>query len=108
MNDTTLVNLEVNLTLLNLLNSLGYVHSNGARLGVRHKTTRTEDTAERAKLTHASRLGDDNINVGPTFLDLLDVLIKTYIVSTCCLSSCLLVGGTESEHANNFTSAIGQ
>ena len=66
----------------------------------------TQNTAKRTKFTHEGRLGDDDINVSPTTLDLLDVLLKTYIVSTSLLGSCLLIRSAESKNSGNLTCTV--
>ena len=106
MQDTELIHLEVNLTLLYFLNCLGYVHRYCTALGVRHQTTRTEDTAEGTDLTHDLRHSDDDVNISPTTFDFLDVLIQAYIV--CTFGSSLLVSRTECEYANDLTRSVGQ
>ena len=52
MNDTGLVNLEVDLTSLYVLNGVSDIHSYSTSLGVRHEATGTEDTADRTNLCH--------------------------------------------------------
>ena len=108
MNDTSLINLEVNLTLLNLLNSLSDIHCHSTTLRVRHQTTGTEETAQRTNLTHARRHSDDDIDISPATFDLLNILIETSIVSTSCLSSLFLIWCTQSKHANCLTSSVRQ
>ena len=108
VNDTVLVNLEVDLTLLNLLDSLGYVDGHSAALGVRHEATRTEYTAEGTDLTHDSGLGDDDINVGPSALDFLNILIEANIVGSGGLGGCLCVRVAEHEHAHLLAGTIGE
>ena len=104
--NTELVNLEVDLTALHLFDSFRYVHGNGTALGVRHESARTEHATESTDLTHDLRLGDDDINVCPSTFDLFDILIQTYVVSTCLFGSCLLVRSTECENANHFTGTV--
>ena len=106
MNNTGLVYLKVNLTLLNLTDSLGNIHGYSTTLGVRHKTTWTQHTTESTNLTHDGGHGDDDINISPSTLNLIDIFVKTYIVCTCCLSFSLLVRSTETEHANLLSSTI--
>ena len=69
VNDTVLVNLEVDFTLLHFLNGLGNIIGHSTALGVRHEATGTENTAEGTDLTHNSGLGDDDVNVSPTAFD---------------------------------------
>ena len=108
MHDTSLVDLEVNLTLLHFTDSLGYIHSYSSTLGVWHQATRTEHTTQRTNLTHDGGHRDDDVDISPTTLNLLDVLIETYIVSTCFLSSSFSIWCAEAEHASHFTRSVGQ
>src|SRR5574344_880076 len=108
MDNTSLINLKVNLTLFNFLNCLSNIHSYSATLRVRHQTARTENTTQRTDLTHARRHSDDNINICPTTLNLLNIFVETYVVSTCFLSSSFLIRSTESEHASNLTGTVWQ
>ena len=101
-----LIYLEVNLTLLNVLNCLSNIHSYSTALGVRHKTTRTEYTAEGTYFTHARGHCDDDIDICPSAFDLLDIFIKTNVVGTCLLGSCFLIGSTEGEYTRNLTCSV--
>ena len=67
VDDTELVDLEVDLTGLSLLDSLSYLHGNGTSLGVRHQATGTQDATEGTNLGHAAGHGDDDIHIGPTY-----------------------------------------
>ncbi len=108
MDNTSLINLKVNLTLLHFLNSLCYIHCDSATLRVRHQTTRTKETTQRTDLTHARRHSDDNIYISPTSLNLFNVFVKTCVISTGCLSSFFLIGRTETKDANSLTSSVGK
>ena len=108
MYDTRLIYLKVNLTLLNFLNSLSNIHSYSTTLGVRHQATGTQYTTEGTNLTHDRGHSDDNINICPSTLDLLNIFIETNIVSTCFFSSSLLVRSTECEHTYYLTGTIGK
>ena len=108
MNDTSLIDLEINLTLLDLLDGGSNIHGNSTTLGVRHQTTGTEDAAQRTNLTHAGRHRDDHIDIRPSTLNFLNILIETYIISTSLLCSCLLIGGAKTKHARYLSSTIGK
>src|SRR5574344_2349849 len=108
MDNTSLINLKVNLTLLNFLYCLSNIHSYSATLRVRHQTTRTEYTTQRTNLTHTRRHCDDDINICPTTLNLLNVFVKTYIISACFLSSSFLIRSTECEHTSNLACSVWQ
>ena len=108
MDNTCLVYLEVNLTLLHLTDSLGHIHGHSTALGVGHQATRTEDTTQRTNLAHDGGHGDDDIHVGPSTLNLLDVFIQTHIVGTSLLGSSLSIGCTEAQYTGNLTGTVGQ
>lgn len=55
------VRLGVDLTLLDLLHSLGDIHCHRAALGVWHKSTWTQYTTQRTEFTHHRRLSYDNV-----------------------------------------------
>ena len=106
MDDTGLVNLEVDLTGLDVLDGAGDIHGDGTGLRVRHEAARTEDTADRADLTHHGRGADDDIDIGPATLDLLDIIVETDIVGTGFLRFVLLVRGAEDEDADDLTGSV--
>ena len=106
MDNTSLINLKVYLTLLYILYCLCNIHSHSTALRVRHQATGTEYTTQRTYLTHARRHGDDDIYICPSTFDFLDIFIKTNIISTCLFGSCLLIRGTESQHARNLTCSV--
>ena len=98
MNDTSLVDFEIDLTSLYLFDSLSHIHGYGAALRVRHETTRTENATECTYLSHDARHGDDDIDISPTAFDFLDVLIETDVVGTSGLSLSFFVGSTEDQN----------
>ena len=106
MNDTVFVNLEIDLTLFHLFNGFRNVHSHGSAFGVWHKTAWAEYTAERADLTHDCGLGDDNVDVGPSTLDLVNVFVETHVVGACCFCSCFGIGVTENENSHLFACSV--
>ena len=108
MHNTGLIDLEVNLTLLHLADSLGNIHCHSTALGVGHQATRTEHTTEGTDFTHDGRHRDDHINIGPATFDFLDIFVETYIVSASFLSGSFLIGSAEAEHTHRLTSTIGK
>ena len=101
-----LVDLEVDLTALDVLDGVTDFHGNGAGLGVRHEAAGAEDLTEGTDLRHNGRGADDDVDVGPTALDLLDVFVETCIVGSCCLCLVHLVGGAERENAHDLTGSV--
>lgn len=67
-----------------------------------------ENTTQRTNLTHARWHCDDDINICPTTLNLLNILVETYVVSACFLSSSFLIRSTECEHTSNLTGTVWQ
>ena len=98
MDDPRLIDLEVDLTRLNFLDSSSDVVSDRTALRVWHQATRTEHTTQSTDLTHDSGHGDDDVDVRPATADLLDVFIEADIVSASSLSFGFLVRGAECKH----------
>jgi hypothetical protein len=69
-----LVDAELDLAGLRLLDRARHVERDGAGLGVRHEAAGSEDSAQLTDLTHLVGGGDHDVEVGPAFLDLGDVL----------------------------------
>ena len=108
MDNTSLVYFEIYFTRLDVFHCLGHVHRYRTALGVRHQSARAENTAYATYLTHYRRHGDDNVDVGPTTLDLLDVLVKTNIVGASLFGSSFCIGRTKNKNAHGLTSSVGQ
>ena len=108
MDDTGLVDLEINLTLLDFLHSLSNIHSHSATLWVRHQSARSENTSERTNLAHARRHSDNHIHISPAALDLVDIFLEAHVVGTSLLGSSLLVGSAKTEYAHYLASATWQ
>ncbi len=85
--NTGLVHFEVDLARFYLLDSVADFHRNRSCLRVRHQSAWTQNTAQHPHLSHHVRRADDNIDIRPTGLDLLDVFIQTYVVGTGILAS---------------------
>ena len=108
MNDTEFVDLEVDLTRFHFLNGFAHLHRNRTGLGVRHQAAGTQNTAQRTNLAHYVRRADDNVNVGPAALDLINKLVQTYVIGAGSLSLSLLLRSTEHQHAHLLTRTVGQ
>ena len=108
MDDTKLVDLEVNLTGFGLLDGFTDLHGNSASFGVRHQATGTQNTAESTHLGHYAGHGNDNVYIRPTAFNLGDVFIKTVIISSGSFCLFFLVRSAEHEDADSLTSAMGQ
>ena len=106
MDDTVLVHLEVDLTGLHFCDGLADLHGDGAGFRVRHQSAGTEDLTQGTNFRHHARHGDDDVHVGPTFLDLIDVFLQAHIVSASCLCLFLLVGSAEDQNAHYLTCAV--
>ena len=102
------VNAEVNLTALDVCNSLCNIHGHGTGLGVRHQVTGTQDLTQAADLAH--HVGGCNrcVEVGPAASDLCDQLVGTNVVSASCLSLSSLGACCDNDHASGLTGAVGQ
>ena len=108
MDDTEFVDLEVDLTGFHLLDGLADFHRNRTGLGVRHQSAGTQNTAQRTDFTHHIGSTDDHVNVGPAGLDLVNILVQTYIVRACSLCLGLLLGSTQHQHAHRLTGSVGK
>jgi len=108
VNNTELVDLEVDLAGFNFAYSFGNVHRHRTRLGVRHQAAGTQNAAQRTHLAHDVRRGDDDIHVGPAAFDLLDVFVQTDVIGTGGLGLLLLFRSAEHQHAHRLTRTVGQ
>ena len=90
------------------MNGLGDIHGHGADLGVRHQTTGTENTTEPTELAHHVRRRDDDVNIGPAFLDLGQILVRANHVRTGILGLLLLGTARDHENTHALAGAVGQ
>ena len=74
MDVSGLVDAELDLAGLDLADRLGDVEGHGAGLRIRHQPARSEHAAELPELAHDVGRGDDDVEVEPAVLELLDVL----------------------------------
>ena len=102
MDDISLVKSVLDLTSLNILDSLYNVHCNCTSLWIWHKSLRTKYTSETSNNAHHVRCSDNYIEIKPSFiLDLWNELIATSVISAC--SKCLINIVTLSENKNLYS-----
>ena len=88
------------------LHGLGHVEGDGARLGVRHEATRTEDAAQAADGAHHVRGGDGDVEVEDALLDLLGEIVGADDVGAGLLRLASLVALGEHGHAHVLAQAV--
>ena len=99
MDVAALVDAELDLTGLRLAHRLPDVERHRARLGVRHQSARTEHATQLAELAHLVRRRDEDVELEPAVLDLLQVL-GADVVGTGRLRLARLVADGDDEHAH--------
>src|SRR5665811_2016543 len=95
MNDTEFINFKVDFPGFHFLHSFAYIHSNGTCLGVWHKSAWTKYAAKSTYFRHNARHCNNNVNVGPAFFNLLDILVKANIISSGSFCFFFLFRSTE-------------
>ena len=103
-----LVNAEVDLAALDVVDGLGDVRRDGARLRVRHQATRAEDARDAADLGHLIRCGDRGVEVQEAALDLLDQVVAADDVGSCGGGLFGLVTDREHRDTGRLTGAVRQ
>src|SRR5574344_1875466 len=106
MNDTALVNLKVNLTLLNFSYSFSNIHCHSATFWIWHQTARAEHSTKSTNFSHDIWHSDDYINICPSTFDLVDIFVKTNIISSSFLCSSFSIWCTENQNTYLFTSSV--
>ena len=103
-----LVELEFNLSALDIGNSFAHIRSHGASLGVWHQATRTQDLTECSNLAHELRGRHSCVKVGVATGDLLNQFVASDLIGASCQRS--LRGGASCEHedASNLSGSVGQ
>ena len=93
---------------LELLDCLSNIRGNSAELGVRHKTTRTENLTQTTNLSHLIGSSNCSIKVNVASLDFSNEIIGAYNVSTgfLCCTCCVTLG--KYCYANSFARTIGE
>src|ERR1700743_2112975 len=106
MDNTGLVNLEVNFTTFNL----GYSFTNFwcycTRFRVRHQVTRTENTTQTTSLSHNAWHSYDNINISPSTFNFGYIIVQTYVICTCVFSFLFLIRSTKHQYSYSFTGSV--
>src|SRR5574344_2691772 len=105
---TSLIGTVLNLTSLNLTDSLSQVHSNSTQLRVWHQATRTEDLTNTTYGTHHIRGSNSYIKIGPTALNLCYDFIGANEVCTSSLCLLYLCALGEYQYALGLTSTMRQ
>ena len=100
MNVALTIGAVLNLAALEVGNGLANVGSNGAGLGVGHKTTRAELTAELANLGHEIRGGDDEIKIHHSAFNLREQIVGANKFSACVASGLRGIAGGKHCDAN--------
>ena len=108
MDDAVLVDLEVDFTGLDLFDRFAHLHGDRTGLGVRHESARTENTAQRTYFRHYVGSSDDDVHIGPTSFDFLDVFVESHVIGAGLFRFVLLVGSTKHEHPYCFTCTMRQ
>jgi len=109
VDDVGLVETVLDLTCLSIGNSLSNIGGNGTCLGVRHKSTGSEDLTETAYNAHHVGGCDNNVEIHPVFLhDLVNEIHTAYELSACTLSSLELILLAEYKDSNALTCTVGE
>ena len=101
-----LVNTELDLAALDVLDSLGDVHGDGAGLGVRHESAGTQNLTQTADLAHHVRGCNSSVEVSEASGHLFQQVIGADVVSTCFTGSFSTVSGCEHQDRSGLTGAV--
>ena len=105
MNVALAIGAVLDLAALEVGNSLADVGGDGAGLGVRHKTTRAELTAELANLGHEIGGGDDEIEIHHSAFNLRKQIVGANEFGACVASGLRGIAGGKHCDANIGTGA---
>ena len=109
MDDVGLVKTVLYLTCLSLLNSLGYVRGNSSRLGVRHKSSGTQNLTQTSYDAHHVGRSDDYVEVEPVLLhDLVNIVHAADIIGARLLGGLVLVLLAEYKSPYGLTGTVGE
>ena len=108
MHDARTVGAVLDLAALGVGDGLADVEGDGARLGVRHETARTEDAAELADGAHHVGRGDGDVEVEDALLDLLGEVVGADDVGAGLLRLTRLVALGEHGDAHLLAGAVRQ
>src|SRR5215467_881090 len=108
MQQSGLIDFELDSTGLHLTNSLGQIKGDRTSLWARHQTTRAKFFTEPTDLTHDIGRSDRNVEAEPISLDLFDQIIQTNEIcaSGLRLRDFLTLG--EDQHFHFFAGACRQ
>ena len=108
MADAVAVGAVLDLAALELGDSLGDVHGDGAQLGVGHHAAGAQDLAQAADLGHHVRGGDSGVEVDLALLDLCDQVVRTNNLSAGSAGLVGLGALGEDGDADGLAGAVGQ
>ena len=109
MDNVCLVKTVLDLTSLDLLDSLGHIHGYGSGLRVRHQALGSKYTAQTSYNAHHIRCSDYYIEIQPAFvLDLRNQLLSSNEVCACSQSLVSLCVLCEYQHACSLSCSVGK
>ena len=109
VDDGGFVESVLNLTSLDLFDGLRYVEGDRSRLRVGHEALGSEDTSETSDGSHHVRSCDDYIEIEPVFfLDLIDEVHVTNIISSVVSGFLRLFALGEDEDTDGLTGSVGE
>lgn len=108
MEDTGLLDAELNTTGFHVTDGLGDVKGNRANLGVGHQTARSEDATETTDDTHHVRGRDRGIEVHEAFLDPLREFVAANDIGAGLTGLALLLALGEDSNADGLAGAVGK
>src|SRR5713226_1202542 len=108
VDNAELIGTKLDLAALDLAHGTRDVLGDGARLGVWHQTTRSEDLAQRADPRHHVRRRDRGIKVRPAVRHPLDEVLSAHEVRACFLRLARAVTDCEDGNAHLLAGAVGQ
>src|SRR5690554_2695361 len=103
MDDTCFINLEINLTTLDIGHSFTDIRRHCTSFWVRHQVTRAQYAPQPSDLCHYTWHGNNDINVSPSSLNLADIIIQSHVVRTGSSGFFLLIRSTKYQNPNGFT-----
>lgn len=108
MEDTGLLDAELNTTSLHVTDGLGDVKGDRANLGVGHQAARSEDPAEATDDTHHVRGGDGGVEVHEAFLNPLGEFVAADDIGAGLTGLTLLLALGEDGDADGLTGTMGR
>src|SRR5690606_36096110 len=108
MDDTCFIDLEINLTTLDIGHGFTHFGRYCTGFGVWHQVARAQNASQLSDLCHDTWHGNNDINVSPSSFDLADIIIQSHVVGTGCPGFFLLVGSTKYQNTYGFTCTMWQ